>query len=174
MSPAPPLTPFPWFDVVIILLLVTLNGVFAMSELAIVSSRKPRLKAMAKAGRRGAQTAPDLAADPGRFLSAVQIGITLIGIVAGAYSGASLGGPTAERLAMLGIEPETAETLGFGIVILLTTYASLVVGELVPKQFSLRSPEPIAAKIARPMLWLSRLTAPFVWVLDRPSALIFP
>src|SRR3546814_6312739 len=126
-----------------------------MSELAIVSSRKPRLKAMAKAGRRGAQTALDLAADPGRFLSAVQIGITLIGIVAGAYSGASLGGPTAERLAMLGIEPETAETLGFGIVILLTTYASLVVGELVPKQFALRSPEPIAAKIARTMLWLS-------------------
>src|SRR3546814_17914167 len=123
-----------------------------MSEVAIGSSRKPRRKAMAKAGRRGSQTALDLAADPGRFLSAVQIGITLIGIVAGAYSGASLGGPTAERLAMLGIEPETAETLGFGIVILLTTYASLVVGELVPKQFALRSPEPIAAKIARPML----------------------
>lgn len=173
MPPAAPLTPFPWFDVVIILLLVTLNGVFAMSELAIVSSRKPRLKAMAKAGRRGAQTALDLAADPGRFLSAVQIGITLIGIVAGAYSGASLGGPTAERLVMLGLDPETAETLGFGIVILLTTYASLVVGELVPKQFALRSPEPIAAMIARPMLWLSRLTAPFVWVLDRTSALIF-
>ena len=77
----------------IILLLVALNGVFAMSELAIVSSRKPRLKAMARAGRRGAQTALDLAADPGRFLSTVQIGITLIGILAGAYSGASLGGP---------------------------------------------------------------------------------
>src|SRR3546814_19733161 len=91
------------------------------------------MKAMAKAGRVCPQTALDLAADPGRFLSALQIGITLIGSVAVAYSGASLGGPTAERLAMLGIEPETAETLGFGIVILLTTYASLVVGELVPK-----------------------------------------
>src|SRR3546814_15972759 len=95
--------------------------------------RKPRLKANAKGGRLGAQSALDLAADPGRFRSAVQSEITLIGIVAGAYSGASHGGPTAERLAMLGIEPETAETLGFGIVILLTTYASLVVGELVPK-----------------------------------------
>ena len=85
--------PFPGSTSLIILLLVALNGVFAMSELAIVSSRKPRLKAMARAGRRGAQTALDLAADPGRFLSTVQIGITLIGILAGAYSGASLGGP---------------------------------------------------------------------------------
>jgi putative hemolysin len=173
MSPASPLTPFPWFDVVIILLLVMLNGLFAMSELAIVSSRRPRLKAMAKNGRNGAQTALNLAADPGRFLSAVQIGITLISIVAGAYSGASLGGPTAERLARLGFEAETAETLGFGLVIVLTTYASVVVGELVPKQFALRSPELIASLIAVPMLWLSRITAPFVWVLDRTSALIF-
>lgn len=173
MSPAAPLTPFPWFDVVVILLLVTLNGVFAMSELAIVSSRRPRLKAMAKNGRAGAQTALNLAADPGRFLSAVQIGITLIGIVAGAYSGASLGGPMAERLLRLGVDAETAQSLGFGLVIALTTYASLVIGELVPKQFALRSPEPIAALIAVPMLWLSRLTAPFVWLLDRTSALVF-
>ena len=173
MSPAAPLTPFPWFDVVVILLLVTLNGVFAMSELAIVSSRRPRLKALAKNGRAGAQTALNLAADPGRFRSAVQIGITLIGIVAGAYSGASLGGPTAERMMRLGVDAETAQSLGFGVVIALTTYASLVIGELVPKQFALRSPEPIAALIAVPMLWLSRLTAPFVWLLDRTSALVF-
>ena len=97
--PSQPLAPFPWLDVVIILLLVALNGVFAMSELAIVSSRRPRLRAMAKTGRRGAQTALDLASDPGRFLSTVQIGITLIGILAGAYSGASLGGPTGQRIA---------------------------------------------------------------------------
>ena len=148
MSPAPPLTPFPWFDVVVILLLVAINGVFAMSELAIVSAREARLKAMVKAGRRGAQTALDLADDPGRFLSAVQIGITLIGILAGAYSGASLGGPVAQRLMLLGIEAELAQTLGFALVIILTTYASLIVGELVPKQFALRAPEPIAAFIA--------------------------
>ena len=107
-----PLAPFPWLDVLIILLLVGLNGLFAMSELAVVSSRKPRLKAMARAGRRGAQTALDLASDPGRFLSAVQIGITLIGILAGAYSGASLGGPTGQRIALLGVDPNTAATLG--------------------------------------------------------------
>jgi len=168
-----PYDPFPWIDVVIILFLVALNGLFAMSELAIVSSRRPRLRAMAKSGRRGAQTALDLSADPGRFLSTVQIGITLIGILAGAYSGASLGGPTGQRLAALGIDSETAQTLGFTLVIILTTYASLVIGELVPKQFALRAPETIAVLMALPMLWLSRATAPVVWLLDRTSALIF-
>ena len=173
MPPASPLPPFPWIDVVVILLLIALNGVFAMAELAIVSSRKPRLKAMVKARRRGAQTALDLANDPGRFLSTVQIGITLIGVLAGAYSGASLGGPLGQRLARLGFEPETAATLGFASVIILTTYASLVIGELVPKQFALRAPEPIAAFMATPMLWIARATAPLVWLLDRTSALIF-
>jgi putative hemolysin len=168
-----PLDPFPWIDVLIILFLVALNGVFAMSELAIVSSRRARLRAMAKTGRKGAQTALDLIADPGRFLSTVQIGITLIGILAGAYSGASLGGPVGERLELVGLDPETAENLGFALVIVLTTYASLVIGELVPKQFALRSPEPIAVLVAVPMVWLSRITAPFVWLLDRTSALIF-
>ncbi|WP_129794481.1 hemolysin family protein [Sphingosinicella sp. CPCC 101087] len=173
MPPSIPLEPFPWLDVAIILFLVALNGVFAMSELAIVSSRRPRLRALAKSGRKGAQTALDLAADPGRFLSTVQIGITLIGILAGAYSGASLGGPVGQRLVPLGLDPEMAQSVGFVLVIILTTYASLVVGELVPKQFALRAPEPIAAFIALPMLWLSRATAPFVWLLDRTSALIF-
>jgi putative hemolysin len=168
-----PLTAFPWFDVVVILLLIAINGVFAMAELAIVSSRKPRLKAMAKGGRRGAQTALDLAADPGRFLSAVQIGITMIGILAGAYSGASLGGPTGERIALLGIAPDTAATIGFVIVIVITTYMSLIIGELVPKQFALRAPENIASLLSVPMLWTARATAPLVWLLDRTSALIF-
>src|SRR5690606_8011605 len=97
MPPLPPLAPFPWLDLVIILVLVAMNGVLAMSELAIVSARRPRLKAMEKAGSKGAAAALQLAADPGRFLSAVQIGITLIGIVAGAYSGASLGDPVGQR-----------------------------------------------------------------------------
>jgi putative hemolysin len=173
MPPVSPLPPFPWFDVVVILMLIALNGVFAMAEMAIVSSRKPRLKAMAKSGRWGAQTALDLASDPGRFLSTVQIGITLIGILAGAYSGASLGGPVGARLARFGLAPETAATLGFAVVIMLTTYASLVIGELVPKQFALRSPEPLAAFMGPPMLWTAKATAPLVWLLDRTSALIF-
>jgi putative hemolysin len=172
MAPLP-LNPYPWTDVAIILALVALNGVFAMSELAIVSARKPRLEAMARRGKTGARIAIELGADPGRFLSTVQIGITLIGIIAGAYSGASLGGPTGERIAQLGIKAETAEALGFAIVIGITTFLSLVIGELVPKQFALRAPEPIAATMALPMVWLAKATAPLVWLLDRTSALIF-
>jgi putative hemolysin len=171
----PPVTlhPYPWTDVAIIIALVALNGVFAMSELAIVSARKPRLEAMARRGHSGARIAIELGADPGRFLSTVQIGITLIGIIAGAYSGASLGGPTGERIAQLGIKPETAEIVGFAIVIGITTFLSLIIGELVPKQFALRAPEPIAATMALPMVWLAKATAPLVWLLDRTSALIF-
>jgi putative hemolysin len=166
-------SPIPWFDVIIILALVVLNGAFAMSELAIVSSREARLRAMAKAGSAGAKSALDLAAHPGRFLSSVQIGITLIGILNGAYSGATLGAPIGERFAMLGIAEETARTIGFGVVIVLVTYASLIIGELVPKQIALRSPESVAVIVSRPMTWISILTAPLVWLLDRSSALIF-
>ncbi len=167
------LLPFPWIDVVIILALIALNGLLAMSELAVVSSREARLRAMARSGSGGAQCALDLAADPGRFLSTVQIGITLIGILAGAYSGASLGEPTAQRLQLLGLEAETAQTAGFGLVIVAVTFLSLVIGEIVPKQFGLRSPETVAALVSRPMLWMSKAAAPFVWLLDRTSALVF-
>lgn len=165
--------PFPWIDAVIILALIALNGVFAMSELAIVSSRPARLQAMADGGSRGAAAAINLSKDPGKFLSTVQIGITLIGIIAGAYSGASLGGPAGERIALMGVDREWAMTIGFGLVIGATTYASLVIGELVPKQFALVAPERIAALVARPMEGLAWIAAPFVWLLDASSALIF-
>ena len=167
------LLPFPWLKLVLVLALIGLNGVLAMSEMAIVSSREARLRAMAKNGSKGAACALTLSAEPGRFLSTVQIGITLIGILNGAVSGAALGAPVAQRLAFLGLEADTAQTVGFGLVILLTTYASLVIGELVPKQFALRSPEPIAAIVARPMVWMATLTSPLVWALDVTSAAIF-
>ncbi|MFP5329938.1 MAG: hemolysin family protein [Alphaproteobacteria bacterium] len=167
------LLPFPWIDVLIILALIGLNGLLAMSELAVVSAREARLKAMVRSGSGGAKCALELAADPGRFLATVQIGITLIGILAGAYSGASLGAPVAQRLALFGLDPETAETVGFGLVIVSVTYVSLVIGEIVPKQLALRSPEPLAAIVSRPMRWLSKAAAPFVWLLDRTSALMF-
>jgi putative hemolysin len=167
------LSSFPWIDVVIILALIVLNALLAMSEMAIVSSREARLRAMARNGSSGAQCALDLSADPGRFLSTVQTGITLIAIIAGAYSGASLGEPTAQRLQALGLDPDLAQNVGFGLVIVLVTFVSLVVGELVPKQLALRSPEPIAALISRPMLLLSKVAAPFVWLLDSTSALVF-
>ncbi|MDX5986151.1 MAG: hemolysin family protein [Pseudomonadota bacterium] len=168
-----PLPPFPWIDVAIIFALIVLNGVFAMSELAIVSARKARLEAMARTGYRGARTALTLAADPGKILSTTQIGITLIGILAGAYSGASLGGPVAARLHFLGLSAATTESIGFVIVIGITTYASLVIGELVPKQIALRAPEPLAAAMAGPVLALAWSTAPVVWLLDSSSGLLF-
>jgi putative hemolysin len=167
------LDPIPWLDVLLLLALIGLNGVLAMSELAIVSSREARLKAMARSGSSGAQWALSLAAEPGRFLSTVQSGITMIAVFAGAFSGATLGEPMAQRVQLLGLDPETAHTVGFGLVIVLTTFVSLVIGEIVPKQLALRSPEPIAVVVARPLRWLSIVTAPFVWLLDRSSILIF-
>ncbi len=166
------MTPYPWSDVLIIAGLILLNGLFSMSELAIVSARPARLKVQAERGHAGAKMALLLASDPGKFLSTVQIGITLVGIIAGAYSGASLGGPTGERLAMLGVPERYADEAGFALVIVLTTYFSLVVGELVPKQVALRAAEPIAMLAALPMAIVARVTAPFVWLLDRSSALL--
>ena len=166
------MTPFPWTDVLIIAGLILLNGLFSMSELAIVSARPARLRIAADRGSKGAQTALLLAADPGKFLSTVQIGITLIGIIAGAYSGARLGGPLGERFAALGMPDRYAANVGFAAVIALTTYLSLVVGELVPKQLALRAAEPIAMVAAWPMSVVARVTAPFVWLLDRSSALL--
>jgi len=169
---SPPLAPFPWISVAILVGLVVLNGLFSMSELAIVSARKQRLEAMARRGRGGARIAMTLAADPGRFLSTVQIGITLIGVVSGAFSGAALGGPVAARLERIGFGHDAAQTWGFGAVIVGTTYLSLVVGELVPKQVALRSPELIAVLAARPMRWMAAATVPFVWALDGSSTLL--
>ena len=159
-------TPFPWDNFSVIVGLILLNGVFAMSELAIVSARTARLQMAAEKGSKAAKTALALAADPGKFLSTVQIGITLIGIVAGAYSGASLGGPIGERMAAIGLPEET----GFAVAIIITTYLSLVVGELVPKQLALRSAEPIALMMARPMALMAKVAAPFVWLLDKSSS----
>lgn len=166
------MTPFPWPDLIIIGCLIVINGVFAMSELAIVSARTTQLQAAADKGSSSAKLAMDLAADPGKFLSTVQIGITLIGIIAGAYSGASLGGPMGERLAAIGVPAEYAGQAGFALVIALTLYFSLVVGELVPKQLALRATVPIALIMARPMAILAKIAAPLVWVLDTSSGLL--
>ncbi|MEL7685434.1 hemolysin family protein [Citromicrobium bathyomarinum] len=167
------MTPFPWTDLIIIAGLIVLNGVFAMSELAIVSAKHTRLQAKAEGGSVAAATALELAGDPGKFLSTVQIGITLVGIIAGAYSGASLGGPVGERIGdPLGLSADRAEQVGFILVIVLTTYASLVIGELVPKQLALRSADRIAMVMAQPMKWLATIAAPVVWVLDFSSATI--
>lgn len=165
---------FPWLDAGIIVALIILNGVFAMSEMAIVSSRKPRLRAMANGGSRGARAAINLAEHPGHFLSTVQIGITLVSIVNGAFSGASLAVPVGQRLsAWFDLLPETAENVGFGLVIVIITYLSLIIGELVPKQFALRRPEKIASLVAPLMAGLTRVLTPAAWLLERSTHYVF-
>ncbi|MCB5175330.1 hemolysin family protein [Microvirga lenta] len=160
-------------ELAIALFLIALNGIFALSELAIVSARRPRLKAMAEQGRTGANTALSLMEDSGRFLSTVQIGITLVGILAGAFSGAALGGRLTDILEARGMPDGAAEPLGYGIVIGLITYLSIVIGELVPKQLALRNPEGIACTVAPLMLVVSRIAAPAVWLLNASTRLIF-
>jgi putative hemolysin len=166
------MTPFPWFDLAILLALIVLNGLFSMSELAIVSARTAQLRMAAERGSAGAKTALALQANPGKFLSTVQIGITGVGVIAGAYSGATLGEPVGQRLALLGVPASYADTTGFVLVIVATTYLSLVVGELVPKQVALRVAMPIALTMARPMALLARVAAPLVWLLDSSSDLL--
>lgn len=160
-------------EIAIVLLLVVLNGVFALSELAIVSARRSRLAAMAAEGRRGASQALALAADPGRFLSTVQIGITAVGLIAGAYSGATLTGDLAEYLAEQGVPYNGAAWLGYIIVFALITYLSLIIGELVPKNLALRNAENIACTMAPLMSALSRIAAPAVWLLDISTRAVF-
>jgi putative hemolysin len=153
------------FELAIITTVIVLNGLFALSELAVVLARRQRLKVLAESGRRGARRAMALAADPGRFLSTVQIGITLSGILAGAYSGVTFGSWLTKWLVAQGLSFKMAEPLGFGIVIATITYLSLIIGELVPKQLALRSAETIACAVAPLMTHLSRVAAPALWLL---------
>lgn len=146
--------------------LILVNGVFALSELSVVSSRKSRLKLMAAQGRAGAEAALKLAQNPGRFLSTVQIGITLIGILAGAFSGAALGDRVGDFLALQGLPPRTASVAGYAVVIGGITFLAIVVGELVPKNLALKNAEGFACLVAPAMTFLSRAAAPLVLLLD--------
>ena len=160
-------------ELAIVLFLVLLNGVFALSELAVVSARRPRLQAMIEARRPGSRSALTLSEDPGRFLSTVQIGITLVGILAGAFSGATLGGRLTVFLESTGLSSGVAEPLGFTLVVAVITYLSIVVGELTPKRLALRAPETIACLVAPGMTLLSRVATPVAWLLDASTGLVF-
>ena len=153
-------------EILIILALIVLNGVLAMSEMAIVSARPARLKSL-EAKSKGAAAALRLAEHPGRFLSTVQIGITMVGVLSGALSGATLGARLAGWLISMGMEAAWASTLGVGGVVVVLTYVSLIVGELVPKQLALRNAEGVAIRVAPAMAVLSTVTTPVVWLLDR-------
>ena len=156
-------------DLAILLLLILLNGVFAMSELAIVSSRTSRLQTRADEGSSGAKAALALAEDPTRILSTVQIGITLIGIVTGYFGGARLSGPLATLLRKLPFIDTYAQQIALIVVLVVVTYLSLIVGELVPKRLALQNPEAIATLVAPPMTFLAKLTSPIVWFLSISS-----
>lgn len=160
-------------ELLIIVGLTLLNGVFAMSEMALVSSKKPRLKALADGGDKGAKAALKLLDDPSSFLSSIQIGITSIGIVAGAYGASALAGDVAPII--ISVVPdlrESADEIAFVIVIILTTFLSLVLGELVPKRVALTAPERIAATVAPGMQLLAIIGAPLVWVLKASTELL--
>lgn len=158
-------------DILVILALILLNGVLAMSELAIVSARPGRLKSL-EAKSKGARMALRLAEHPGRFLSTVQIGITAVGILSGALSGATLGQHLTRWLIAQGVAADWAVTLGVGGVVVVITYFSLIVGELVPKQLALRNPEAVAIRMAPAMMLLSIIGAPIVWFLERSGKLL--
>ncbi len=161
-----------WIEIAIVLVLILINGLLAMSELAIVSARPARMKVLAERGDHGAAIALRLAEDPGRFLSSVQIGITLVGVLSGAFSGATLGSRLAQALPGWGVPASLAQPLGMGGVVVAITYLSLIMGELVPKQIALRAPEGVAQRVAPLMLLISRVAAPLVWLLDKSGKLV--
>lgn len=161
-----------FLEIAIVFVLTLVNGVLAMSELAIVSSRPARLKVMAENGSRGARMAMRLAEEPGRFLSSVQIGITLVGVLSGAFSGATLGVRAAAGLQAAGMGEDLAQALGVGGVVVAITYVALIFGELVPKQVALRAPEAAAVRIAPLLRGISIAAAPLVWLLDRSGRLV--
>jgi putative hemolysin len=153
-------------EILIVVALTVINGLLAMSELAVVSSRPARLRVLSDQGSKGATTALRLADNPGRFLSTVQIGITLVGVLSGAFSGATLGARLSEWLVGQGFSQVVSDGFGVGLVVVAITYLSLIIGELVPKQIALRDPERVAARVAPAMLLLSRVGAPLVFLLD--------
>lgn len=152
--------------IIIIIILIILNGILSMSELAVVSSRKGKLQKMINEGKKHAQTVIDLNENPNQFLSTIQIGITLIGVLTGAFGGATLSTPLANV-----ISPYVpyAESISVLIVVIVTTYLSLVIGELVPKRIALNSPERVAVKVAKSMKILSKICKPFVIILSKST-----
>lgn len=159
-----------WLELFILFALTVLNGLFAMSEMAIISARRARLDAMAEAGDAGAAKASELSEDPTSFLSAVQIGLTMISIGTGAFGTATLSQYFIEPFVGMGFTPARSENIGIGIVIVLTTILTLVLGELVPKRIALAYPEAIAARTARPLSFIARITKPIVAFLGVSTA----
>lgn len=159
-------------ELVIILLLIILNGIFAMSEMALVSSKKFKLESAKKKGSSGAKKALELAETPTRFLSTVQIGITLIGILLGVFSGKNLSDNVVQLINKVDFLAPYAQSIATVVVVLLITYLSIVLGELLPKRLGMTFPEPIISLFSKPMYYLSILTSPFVWILTMSNNML--
>ena len=159
-------------EFLIIFVLVIANGLFSMSEISILSSRKVRLKRRAQGGIKGAQIALDLADEPNKFLSTVQVGITLIGVFTGVYGGTTIAGKLVPYFQQFELLADYSGAISLGLVTLSTTYLSLVLGELVPKRIGLQRPEVIASALAPIMKGISRVASPFVWLLSQSTDLI--
>lgn len=159
-------------EILILLLLILTNGFLAMAELAVISARKARLRIRAADDEPGYQTALELAENPGRFLSTVQIGITTVAILTGAFGGATVAQNLAEIFTGLGLDTSTSDIISVVLVVALVTYISLVIGELTPKQIALLNPERVAAAVARPMKTLSMIAAPLVKFLNISTSLV--
>lgn len=159
-------------ELLLILVLILTNGVFALSEIAVVSARRSRLEELAERGRRGARRAIALQEDSGGFLSTIQVGITLVGVLMGALGEAALAGPVRETLATVPLLAPSADAVALVLVVGAITYLSVVLGELVPKQLALLAPEALAARVAGPLGWLARAGFPVVWLLSASSGLL--
>ncbi len=160
-------------DVVVILLLLIVNGLFSMSEMALVSARKTRLEHRAEDGDAGARAALELASHPTNFLSTVQVGITLVGVLAGAFGGIGISEVLADAIRDVRWLGTYADPIALGLVVTAITYLSLIFGELVPKQIALRNPERVASLVARPMRAIARVGAPLVTLLTGSTNLVF-
>lgn len=160
-------------ELFIILALILLNGLFSMSEIALISARKSSLGAEAKKGNKSARMALKLSEEPDNFLSTVQIGITLIGILTGIYSGNKIATIFADWLSEFGILPYYASKIAQTLIVVAVTYLTLVFGELLPKRIGMNAAEAVAKIMARPMSLLSTVAAPFVWLLSKSTQLLF-
>jgi putative hemolysin len=161
----------PFLEILLIFVLLLINGAFAMSEMAMVAARKVRLQQKAEDGDKAAQSALKLAETPNRFLSTVQIGITLIGILAGAIGGATIADQLSTSIARVEVLAPYSSGIALAIVVILTTYFSLVIGELIPKRLALNNPEAVAAAIAGPLSFLSNISSPIVKILSASTDL---
>jgi len=162
-----------WIDLMIVLFLIVLNGIFAMTEIALISSKPSKLEVEANRGKRSAQIALNYSKDPTDLLSTVQVGITLIGIINGAYGGARFSTPVGNAFEQLGMSAQSASTVGYVLVVTVITYLSLIIGELVPKRIALVAPERVTMAIIPALDLFSKVMRPFIWILSKSTLFLF-